>query len=245
MSKISEHVINHDCVIVSHSLLNRNSQVNILYIKDENEMESTDPSICTCGFQLGFFPLSSQDSQTSNLAEELSKMSINFHGPAGDNQRLLAKEKIEEIKQKVADYYYDPECKVIAIPNHFVTPKKPTVLGKVGKEKQDAQILDKYLEECLHHELVNAARNSNLETFIINSFQSGDCIQQIVKKGKDTRGKDNYAEFNQYEKRVKDILGMEDVEEDKLMSCIEEHKKWRENPLLFKGPDNWLFKQEC
>ena len=74
-------------------------------------------------------------------------MSINFHGPAGENKRILAKEKIEEIKQKVADYYYDPECKVIAIPNHFVTPKKPTVLGNKGREKQDAQILDKYLEE--------------------------------------------------------------------------------------------------
>ena len=210
-------------------------------------MGSTNPSMCTitCGLQFGVFPFSSQDYQSSNLAEELNNMSINFHGHAGKHERILAKEKIEEIKQKVADYYYDPDCKVIAIPNHFVTPKKPTVLGNKGREKQDAQILDKYLEECLHHELVNAARKLKMESFIFLGFQAADCIHQLDKKGKDTRGKDRYAEFNQYEKRVKEILDIEDVEEEKLKSCIDEHLRWRENPMQFEGPDNWLFKQEC
>ena len=172
-------------------------------------------------------------------------MSINFHGAAGENQRILVKEKIKEIRQKVADYYFDPECKVIAIPNHYVMPKKPTVLGKKGKKNQDDQILDKYCEELLHHGLVNTAREAKMESFILNSFQSGNCIQQLVQKGKDTRGKDSYAEFNKFEKRVKEILGIEDVEEEKLESCIDEHLKWRQNPLEFQVPENWLFKQEC
>ena len=89
---------------------------------------------CTCDLQFGVYSLSSQDSQTFNLAREFGNLSINYHGPAGENQRILAKEKIEEIKKKVADYYYDPECKVIAIPNHYVKPKKPTVLGKKGNK---------------------------------------------------------------------------------------------------------------
>ena len=210
-------------------------------------MGDTNPSMCTiaCGLQFGVFPISSQDSQTSNLAEELSNMSINFQGSAGDNKRILVKEKIEEIKQKVADYYYDSECEVIAIPNHYVTPKKPTVLGKVGKEKQDSQILDKYLEECLHHELVNTARKSKWEAFIMNSFQSGDCIQQLVKKGKDTRGKDQTADFNEHEKRIKALLDIEDIPKEKLDLCIEEHLKWKENKLEYKDVKSWLFRKEC
>ncbi len=55
-------------------------------------------------------------------------MSINFHGAAGENQRIVVKEKTKEDRQKGADYYFDPECKGIAIPNHYVMPKKLTVL---------------------------------------------------------------------------------------------------------------------
>ena len=171
-------------------------------------------------------------------------MSINFQGAAGENQRILVKEKIKEIRQKVADYYFDPECKVIAIPNHYVMPKKPTVLGKKGKKNQDDQILDKHCEELLHHGLVNTAREAGLESLIMNSFQSGDCIQQLVNKGKDTRGKNKYAEFNQYEKTVMNILGIKDVEKEKLNFCIYEHLSWKTNPSEFKGQDSWLFKQE-
>ncbi len=171
-------------------------------------------------------------------------MSINFHGAAGQNQRILVQEKIEEIKKKVADYYFDPDCKVIAIPNHYVMPKKPTVLGKKGKKNQDDQILDKHCEELLHHELVNTAREAKMESFILNSFQSGDSVQQLVQKGKHARGKDSYAEFNKHELRVKEILGIEDVEEEKLKSCIDEHLKWRQNPLEFQDSENWLFKKE-
>ena len=96
-----------------------------------------------------------------------------------------------------------------------------------------------------HHELVNAARKLEMEAFIFNGLQAADCIQQLDRKGKDTRGKDKYAEFNEYEKRVKEILCIEDVEEEKLKSCIDEHIRWRKNPIQFQGPENWLFKQEC
>ena len=189
--------------------------------------------------------LKSQDSQSLNLAKEFSEMSINFHGAAGENQRIKAKEKIEEIKKQVADYYYDPECKVIAIPNHYVSPKKPTVLGKKGNENKDIQILDKHCEEHLHHQLVDTAIKSKIESFLMLGFQASDCIHQLVKKGKDTRGKDNYAEFIKHELRVKEILGIGDAEEEKLDSCIDEHLKWRQNPLEFQGSENWLFKQDC
>ncbi len=174
-------------------------------------------------------------------------MSINFTGPAGENQRILAKEKIEEIKKKVRDYYYDPDCKVIAITNHYVTPKKPTVLGKKGNENKDVQILDKHCEEYLHHQLVDTALKSKIESFIMLGFESGCCIQQLVNKGKDmrARGKDKYAEFNNYEKRIKNILGIKDVEKEKLNFCIDEHLNWKRNPSEFKGPDTWLFKKEC
>ena len=200
---------------------------------------------CTCDLQFGVYSLSSQDPLTFNMSKEFGNLSINFHGPAGENQRILAKEKIEEIKKKVADYYYDPECKVIAIPNHYVTPKKPTVLGKKGNENKDVQILDKHCEEHLHHQLVDTAIKSKIESFIMQGFQASDCIHQLVKKGKDIRGKENYAEFNKHEKRVKEILGIEDVEEEKLQSCIDEHLNWKKNPSDFQGTENWLFKQEC
>ena len=179
------------------------------------------------------------------MTEELNNLSINFHGPAGENQRILAREKIEEIKQKVAEYYYDPDCKVIAIPNHYVVPKKPTVLGKEGRKNQDDQILDKHYEERLHDHIVNAAIKSKTEYFVMLGFQSGDCIQQLVKKGKDTRGKDQTADFNEHEKRIKALLDIEDIPKEKLDLCIEEHLKWKENKLELKDSKSWLFKKEC
>ena len=196
--------------------------------------------MCTCGLQFGVSHLTSQDSKSSNLPKELGNMSINFQGPAGEYQRILAKEKIKEIKQKVADYYFDSESKVIAIPNHFLT-----VLGKEGREKQDHQFMDKYLEEQLHHEFVNAARNLKMESFIMNNFQAGDCIQQLVKKGKDTRGKDPTADFNEHEIRIEKLLNIEDISREKLDLCIEEHLKWKENKLELKDSKSWLFKKEC
>ena len=42
-----------------------------------------------------------------------------------------------------------------------------------------------------------------------------------------------------------EILGVEDYSDKELKSCIEEHKKWRENPSEFQSPQNWLFKKEC
>ena len=199
----------------------------------------------TCGLQFGVYSLSSQDSQTLNLTKELNNLSINFQGPAGENQRILAKEKIKEIKQKVADYYYDSESKVIAIPNHFVTPKKPTVLGKEGKKIQDDQILDKYYEELLHHQIVNAARKSKISCFVMNGFQSGDCIQQLVQKGKEIRGIDETADFNEHEERMKKLLDIEELPSDKLELCIDEHLKWKEKKIEYKDAKNWLFKKEC
>ena len=84
-----------------------------------------------------------------------------------------------------------------------------------------------------------------MESLVLNSFQSGDCIQQLPQKGKHTRGKDNYAEFNKHELRVKEILGIGDAEEEKLKSCIDEHRNCRKNPVEFQGSENWLFKKEC
>ena len=214
-------------------------------VQNEVVTECTNDSKCTCGLQFGVYTLSSKDFEASNLSEELNRTSINFHGPAGEDKRIFVKEKIDEIKDKVADYYFDPDCKVIAIPNHFVVPKNPTVLGKEGKKKQDDQILNKQCEEVLHHEIVNILRQSKMDSFVMIGFQSGDCIQQLVKKGKEFRGKDLTKDFNEYEIRIKEILDIEDISKDKLDSCIDEHWKWKAKNLELKDSISWLFKKEC
>ena len=198
-----------------------------------------ETSVCKCGLEFGVFSLSKTDSQTSLLNKE---QFINFHGPAGKCNLIKVKEKAEEIKKNVSNYYLDPDCKVIAIPYYPVIPEKPTVVGKEGRETQDAQLLDNLYEQLLHHGLVQAARNSKIECLIINNFQAGDCVQQLIKKGKDTRQKDKFAEFNQYEKQVMEILGIEEIPDEELDSCIDEHFKWKQKEIVdFK---NKLFKQE-
>ena len=195
-----------------------------------------ETSVCKCGLEFGVFSLSKTDSQTSS-----KEPFTNFHGPAGKYNLIKGKEKAEELKKKVSNYFSDPDCKVIAIPYYPVIPEKPTVVGKEGRKTQDAQLLDNLYEQLLHHGLVQAARKSKIECLIINNFQGGDCVQQLIKKGKDTR-QDKFAEFNKYEKQVMEIFGIEEIPDEELDSCIDEHFKWKQKEIVdFK---NELFKQE-
>ena len=201
---------------------------------EKNMADHPETSSCKCGLGFGVFSLSKTDSQTSLLNKE---QFINFHGRAGEYNLIKVKEKAEEIKKDVSNYYLDPDCKVIAIPYYPVIPEKPTVVGKEGRKTQDAQLLDNLYDKLLYHVLLKEAINSKIECLIINNFHG----QQLIKKGKNTR-QDKFAEFNKYEKQVMEILGIEEIPDEELDSCIEEHFKWKQKEIVdFK---NELFKQE-
>ena len=119
------------------------------------------------------------------------------------------------------------------------------MLGKKENKNLDGQFLDKHCEELLHHQIVNTTRQSKMECLVMNGFQSGDCIQQLVQKGKDARKKDLTTDFNEHEMRIKKLLDIEDIPREKLDLCIEEHLKWKENKLKLKDSKSWLFKKEC
>ena len=201
-------------------------------------------SLCTCSLKLGVYPLSTLESQYNNVLEKIENMTINFHGPAGSNEQLKVKEKIDEIKEKIAEYYFDKNCQVIAIPNNWTLPKEPSVIGLPDREAQEKDFLNKHCEELFHHEIVKYAREKRRESIVVNGFQSQDCLKLLSDKAKKSRGKDVFAELNKFEKEIKEILNIKDISVEKLQETLEEHERWKNNKLDKNDAKSWLFKQE-
>ena len=211
--------------------------------KNPIEKLETSDSPCTCSLKLGIYPLTTHKSEFSKVLDDIENMEINFHGPAGSNEQLLVKRKINEIKEKIAEYYYDKNCKVVAIPNNWTIPKNPSVIG-IPSSYADEDFLNKHCEELLHHEFVRYAREKKKECLVINGFNSHDCLKDLLKKAKNSRGKNLFTEFNNFEMEIKDILGIKDISEKEFMQTMEEHNKWKEGGLNKKDVKTWLFKQE-
>ena len=64
------------------------------------------------------------------------------------------KDKIFELKERVAEFYFEKESKLIAIPNQITLPKKPHILEKDETDDKKKNInsvyIDKYYEDTLH-----------------------------------------------------------------------------------------------
>ena len=209
---------------------------------DQVLSKSTLKSTCTCRLKFGIYPIKCENSNNKQI-DEIGNDSIDFLGPANSTEKVKILEKINEIKKDVADYYMDPDCKIIAIPNYRVLPRKPSALGVTGNEKHDARFLDVNAEELVHEQIVTAAKELKKESFAMMGFQSQDCLKFKILQAKTSRGKDKFAEFNKYELFIKDILDIEDVSEKDLNLCIENHKKWREGILSSSDSTSWLLKQ--
>ena len=80
---------------------------------------------CPCGLNLGAEQLSTQDVKDS---QHLINHAIDFQGPCGTSERTLIQTKIEELKQRIGEYYFDKDNKLIAIPNQIALPKIPHII---------------------------------------------------------------------------------------------------------------------
>ena len=219
---------------------NLDEAMNNLEIHPQKKQKT---SLCTCSLKLGVYPLSTLESQYCKVLEDIENMTINFHGPADSNEQLKVKEKIDEIKEKIPEYYFDKNCQVIAIPNTWKIPKNPSLIGLPNRKAQDEDFFNKHCEELLHHEIVKYAREKKKECIVLNGFHSQDFLKLLIDKAKSSRAND-FAELNKFEKEIKDILNIKDISVEKLLEALEEHGKWKNNKLDKKDAKSWVFIQE-
>ena len=125
---------------------------------------------------------------------------------------------------------------------HIEQIQEENTLTKEEKKikEQSERILEKFYEHKLHIECVNALRNMNVKGFVMQGFQSSSCIQEKIDKSKKARNKDPFASLNKHEKHIMEILDIKDIDEDKLIQCITEHKEFVKNGVQNKNP-SWLF----
>ncbi len=207
-------------------------------------------SKCSCkfekfkGLELVPFPMSTRDEDVLkdcgkkfNLIDE----AIHFLGPANSSEKCTIKDKINEIREKIGEYYFDKDCKLIAIPNQILLDrpetKNPFILEsssnadkskldnldleriKQNKEKEN-KFLDKYYEDILHQQSIKALRDKKITAFLIQGFHSEDCLKAKLNKARHIREGDEFAELNKDEIDVMEILDIKDLEYEMIQKCI-------------------------
>ena len=216
--------------------------MDVISVLDNSE--SLKESGCTCGLKLGLETLSSKDVEESTALEQKHKLvnqPITFLGSnSNSHENCTIKDKIEELRDKIGEYYFDKENKLIAIPNQIDLPKKPFILNpeETDKKKQNLNraYIDEDCENKLHLEIIKVARKMKEHVFVMKGFHSEDCLRSEMAKGKTVRsnnkcqckakikctcGKAKYPELNDNEKNVMDILDIKDIEKTRLERCAE------------------------
>ncbi len=183
-----------------------------------------------------------QNSEQFRNKYNLVKETIYCLDSGNTGQTCTISDKINEFKDKIGEYYFNKHEKVIAIPNQMELPKQPRILKVSGTKKENDKFLDEFHESKLHNQIVIAVKNLNLEAFVLKGFQSQDCFKAKLEKGKKCRGKDQFADLNQYESAVMGILEIENITNEDLAECIHFHEQWKGG---IKVDENlsWLFKQ--
>ena len=162
-----------------------------------NTAESLTENGCTitCGLKLGLDSLSSQDVEESTALEQkynLVNQPITFLGSNSNSyENCTIKDKIEELRKKIGEYYFDKENKLIAIPNQIDLPKKPFILDpeetNTDKLNKNNAYIDEDCENKLHLEIIKIARKTNEHAFVMKGFNSGSCLKVEIDKGKSVR----------------------------------------------------------
>ena len=141
-------------------------------------------SECTCGLKLGIEQLSNQDVDNSKGLErkyDLVNQAIHFHGPCNSTENCTIMDQIIKVKDRISEYYFDPENRLIAIPNHITLPAQPTVLdpNETDEKRKNRYAIesDKYYEDILHLALTTALNKFKSDGFVMEGFHSGDCLQ--------------------------------------------------------------------
>ena len=198
---------------------------------------------CSCGLNFGLETLSSKNvEETKKLITELNLLNqkISFLGANCSRENCKIKDKIDEITDKIGEYYFDKENKkLIAIPNQ-IKPDKPFIFNPEKTYKKKKNVNNSYsdtgYENKLHLEIVNVARKMNEYAFIMKSFRSEDCFRAEKEMGKTIRknskcnckaqvkckcGKAEYPELNKNEENILDLIDIKVLEKERLERCSE------------------------
>ena len=225
-------------------------------------MESSETA-CSCGLKLGVDDLSTKGVIGSDKKYKILMESIHFLGQCNSSEKCTIQSKIDEIKERISEYYFEKEAKLIAIPNQIKPPKKLLIIDAdetdVKKRKANAKYMDKFYEDTLHQTIIKALREMKLHGFIMEGFQSEDCLKAKLEKGKQLRkemqckcksepdtectcGKVKYPELNTHEKDVMEILDIKDITGEELLKSTELLKNINKDTksVVNKG-DTWLF----
>ena len=117
----------------------------------------------------------------------------------------------------------------------------------------------KYWEKALHQAIITALRNNELTAFVMNGFDSKDCLNEKFEKGKELRNeekceckinikcrcsKQKYPELNIHEKDIMSILEIPEISTEELAKCINHLKEVkRRGKIQEEDNDSWLFEK--
>ena len=208
-------------------------------------MESETPKnviSCTCSLKLGAEQLSPNDVKISKELErkyELVNQAIHFQGRCDSTENCTIKDEINELKERISDYYFDPQNRLIAIPNQISLPIKPNKLDPTESDKRRKIRYelenDKYCEDILQLSIINNLKRIDSDGFVMEGFHSGACLQAKLELCKQLRkdnqckcksnikctcGKPKHPELNKHEKEVMDILEVGEMSDDELVRYI-------------------------
>ena len=208
---------------------------------------------CPCGLNLGVEQLSTQDVKDP---QHLINHAIDFQGPCGTSERTRIKTKIEELKQRIGEYYFDKDNKLIAIPNQITLPKNPHIIDpeetSSSIRKRDNIFIDKNYEDRLHLSIIKAVRELKLEAFVFEGFQSKDCIKAKLENGKNLRqekqcsckprnmcdcGKERYPDLNIHENDVMELLEIKKLDDEEIDNCCQLLKALKIKEIKKKDTD--------
>ena len=200
----------------------------------------------SCKFRLGLEYISTHDLKSSEEfrnKHSLVKEAIYCLESGNTVQTCTISDKIDEFKARIGEFYFDKDERVIAIPNQIELSNYPRILEVTGTKEENSKYLDEYYESKLHNQIIIAVRNLNLHAFVLKGFQSEDCFKAKQEKGKQCRGKDQYADINHHERAVMGILDIDDISKEDLEICVDLHKRMKTSKLTKKEIESsWLFK---
>ena len=190
--------------------------------KEKRPQVSSTTNLCSCTHNLGLHQL--RDADISNAEEfqrkhNLSVQAVNFIGAANNHENTTIQEKINEIKERLAEYSFD-KTRIITIPNQVPLPKQPALLD-VHLDKIDrTSFLGYHVEDVLHHQIINALHDISKDTdaFVMKGFKSEYCLEEKKTKAEALRKKlqkgdkkeklkpDKIPPLNQHEEEILEML---------------------------------------
>ncbi len=171
---------------------------------------------------------------------------IDFIGHAGKSERNSIEKKMNIIKATNSKYSYDLDKDVLTIPNQIPLPESAKVLDDLRNVKEKNELQAGYLEDVLHQKNIEALRLIGQKAFVMKGFNSLNCIQFTRDQGKTLRGKQDFAELNEHEKAIMDILEIKEISENDLQQYVKLHKEYLKSNMVPEENTelNNLFKKE-